>query len=81
MKPITFDITPCPDEVIKCQWIKLDALSQANDVTPLVHVIVKLLQFGQINGFESIDNYSYEISSVYLGLKYKLFYRPYRSLT
>ena len=76
MTPITYNITPCPDEVIKCQWIKLDALSQANDVTPLVRVIVKLLQFGKVNGFKSIDNYSYEISSVYPGLKYKLFYRP-----
>ena len=75
MKPITYDITPCPDEVFKCQWIKLDALSQANDVTPLVHVIVNLLRFGQMKGFESIDNYSHEIPSVYPGLKYKLFYR------
>jgi len=75
MKPITYDITPCPDEVVKCQWIKLDVLSQADDVTPLVHIIVKLLQFGQSKGFESIDNYSHKISSVYPGLKYTLFYR------
>ena len=76
MTPITHDITPCPDEVVMCQWMKLDALSQADDVTPLVHVIVKLLRFGKLNGFEFIDNYSHEIPSVYPGLKYKLFYRP-----
>ena len=76
MKPITYDITPCPDEVIKCEWIKMDALSQADDVTPLVQKIVKLLRFGKLNGFKSIDNYCYEISSVYPGLKYKLFHRP-----
>ena len=76
MKPITYNITPCPDEVIKCEWIKLDALSQADDVTPLVHKIVKLLRFGKLNGFKSIDNYCNEISSVYPGLKYKLFHRP-----
>ena len=76
MRPITYDITPCPDEVIECQWIKLNVLSQANDVTPLVHVIVKLIQFGKVNGFKSIDNYPNEIPSVYPGLKYKLFYRP-----
>lgn len=76
MKPITYDITPCPDEVVKCQWIKLDTLIKANDVTPLVYAIVKLLWFGRLKGFESIDNYSHEISSVYPGLKYRLFYRP-----
>lgn len=75
MKPITYNITPCPHEVVKCEWIKLDALSQAHDVTPLVHIIVKLLRFGQLNGFQSIDNSSHEISSVYPGLKYMLFCR------
>ena len=75
MKPMSYDITPCPDEVVKCQWIKVDTLSQANDVTPLVNVIVKLLRFGQMKGFESIDNSSHEIPSVYPGLKYNLFYR------
>ena len=74
MQPITYDITPCPDEVFKCQWMKLDVLS-ADDVTPLVHIIVKLLRFGQLKGFDSIDNCSHDISSVYPGLKYKLFYR------
>ena len=28
MTPITYDITPCPDEVVDCQWMKLYALSE-----------------------------------------------------
>lgn len=76
MKPITYDITPCPDEVHKCQWMKLDSLNLVDDITPLVHMIIKLLQFSKLNGYKSIDVNSHEISSVYPGLRFKLFHRP-----
>ena len=75
LKPITFDIRPCPDEISQCQWMKLDSLIQAGSVTPLMSTITKLFQIGKRKGFDTIDINSHEFDSIYPGLTYSLFSR------
>jgi len=75
MKPITYDIHPCPDEVSQCQWMKLSSLIQAESVTPLILKIAELLHIGKSEGFNMIDINAQEFNSIYPGLKYSLFHR------
>jgi len=75
LRPITYDIYPCPDEVSRCQWMKLNSLIQSDSVTPLILKIAKLLHIGKSEGFDLIDINSHEFVSIYPGLKYSLFYR------
>ena len=75
LRPITYDIHPCPDEVSQCRWMNLNSLIQADTVTPLMLKVSELLHIGKSKGFDVIDISAHECNSIYPGLKYSLFYR------
>ncbi|KAL5012283.1 hypothetical protein ScPMuIL_010834 [Solemya velum] len=77
LTPKTFDINPCLHEIIDCQWIALADLGKSADITSITLRIIQLLEFGLLGGFSHIDLKSEEIASVYKGLKYTLFHRPF----
>jgi len=59
LNPLTFDLQPCPDEVLKCQWMRLEdlATSDLEEATPLSHRIARLTLEGREKGFSAWDWY------------------------
>lgn len=55
LKPVTFDINPCQDEIRKCQWMKLTELAMSKEATPLSHRAAQLLMEGRERGYGTID--------------------------
>ena len=55
LKPVTFDINPCQDEIRKCQWMKLEELAVSKEATPLSHRAARLLMEGKERGYGTID--------------------------
>lgn len=55
MIPLNYDIICCYDEVIKCQWMKVEELTHSKETTPLTHLVSKLLLDARVKGFNEID--------------------------
>ena len=75
LNPLTFDLQPCPDEVLKCQWMRLEELATSEDATPLSHRIARLMLEGREKGFGGIDIAMEECPSILPNMTYKLFVR------
>ena len=55
MKPLSYDITPCKDEVIKCQWLPARELQLSPLATQLTNRIAEMALKGLQDGFEQYD--------------------------
>nr|XP_033794566.1 nucleoside diphosphate-linked moiety X motif 6 [Geotrypetes seraphini] len=75
LKPLTFSISFCPQECLKCEWMDLEKLAQMKDTTPITSRVANLLLYGFREGFEKIDLPMREFPAVYTGLFYKLYHR------
>jgi hypothetical protein len=63
MKPITYDIILCDDEIMACQWMHLDEVISHPDTTPLTKLAAKLAINGMKYGFEHFDITASELRS------------------
>ncbi|XP_029443240.1 nucleoside diphosphate-linked moiety X motif 6-like [Rhinatrema bivittatum] len=75
LKPLSFSISFCPQECLKCEWMDLEELATTKDTTPITSRVAKLLLYGYREGFEKIDLTMRECPAVYTGLVYKLYHR------
>ena len=75
MTPLTFEITPCQDEILKCQWVGLRELQLSPLATQLTNRIAELMLQGMENGFENVDIVPEEWPSLLPGHTYELFIR------
>lgn len=55
MSPLSYEIDLCFDEVLKCQWIKVEELAHSQEATSLTHLISKLLIQAKDEGFKQFD--------------------------
>lgn len=57
MKPLTYEISRCQDEVLKCQWMEVEELATTKKTTPLSHLVANLLLRARDGGrgFKDID--------------------------
>lgn len=55
MKPFTYDIQRCEDEVLKCRWMKVEELASTQETTPLSHQMAQLLLKAREEGFNCFD--------------------------
>ena len=57
MKPLTYKITPCSDEVLNCQWLPVRELQQFNSplATQLSNRVAELVLKGLREGFSQFD--------------------------
>lgn len=55
LKPLTYDITPCKHEILKCEWRGLRELATSPDATPMTQLVSKLVVRGLEEGFEHMD--------------------------
>ena len=79
LKPLSFDIHPCQEEIRKCQWMNLDDLAVSKEATPLSLRAAQLLTEGKKKGYENIDIAMEELPINFPGYAltktYKLFLR------
>ena len=73
MKPLSFDITPCVDEVVKCQWLPVRELQLSPMATLLTNRIAELVLTGLKDGFEQFDINYEQWPSLLSGQTYNLF--------
>ncbi|XP_068960970.1 nucleoside diphosphate-linked moiety X motif 6 isoform X2 [Petaurus breviceps papuanus] len=80
LKPLSFHISFCPQECLKCEWMNLTDLVKTEDTTPITRRVANLLLYGHREGFEKIDIAMWELPSIYTGLSYKLYHREFPEL-
>ena len=77
MKPLTFDITLCQEEIAKCEWMDIADMIQNPDSTALVKVALRLILKGMNHGFENVDITVNEMKSwIDPTRTFKLYHRP-----
>lgn len=77
LKPLTFDIMHCENEISHCKWMSLEELhANTTDISPITHRMCQIMLHGIKHGFDNVDIRFKEMKSVYKGLKYKLYHRP-----
>jgi hypothetical protein len=74
MKPLTFDINKCINEISECEWVNLKDLCDYNE-GPLTKHVARLLSYGKENGLNNIDITSKRIKSIYPGKYFNFFNR------
>lgn len=55
LSPLTFDVSACPDEIERCEWMDVNKLLTMKDSTPFVKTICKLMLQGKQTGFHTVD--------------------------
>jgi 8-oxo-dGTP pyrophosphatase MutT (NUDIX family) len=73
MTPLSYDITPCQDEILKCQWVGLRELQLSPQATQLTNRIAELILEGLKDGFDNIHIIPEEWPSLIPGYTYELF--------
>ncbi|XP_060064820.1 nucleoside diphosphate-linked moiety X motif 6-like [Ylistrum balloti] len=80
LTPLSYDIKPCSEEISACQWMNIHELHEGcKSVAPITRRILDLAMYGLKEGFHNVDLYAVDMQSVYKGLRYKLYHRPYPS--
>ncbi|KAG9263772.1 nucleoside diphosphate-linked moiety X motif 6 [Astyanax mexicanus] len=75
LRPLTYDISFCMQECLRCEWLDLSELAKTEETTPITSRIAKLLLYGLENGFHNIDLGVEEVPAVYTGLFYQIYHR------
>ncbi|KAI4888102.1 hypothetical protein NFI96_018446, partial [Prochilodus magdalenae] len=75
LSPLTYDISFCTQECLRCEWLDLADLANTKDTTPVTSRIAKLLLYGLEKGFDRIDLSMDEVPAVYSGLFYQIYHR------
>ncbi|XP_053559601.1 nucleoside diphosphate-linked moiety X motif 6 isoform X2 [Bombina bombina] len=75
LKPLSYNISFCPKECLKCEWMDLTELAYTRSTTPITSRIAKLLLYGYKEGFHNIDLTMRIFPAVYSGLLYSLYHK------
>ena len=77
LKPLSYEISHCKDEIEKCEWMEIRELLVRFDTTPLLKLVCKLVLHGLQNGFEHVEITDTEMKSwVDPTRTFKLYHRP-----
>lgn len=80
MAPLSFNIAPCEDEVLKCQWMGVAKLARSHKTTPLSHHVAQMLLEAEVKGLQHFDISMQEIEMNFPDYtdskSYKLYMRP-----
>lgn len=74
LRPLTYEINACKDEIKMCQWLDLSYLLNYTE-NNLTRLVAQLIKHGRDNGFDSIDIKPREMSSPIKGRFYNLFFK------
>ena len=74
LRPLSYEINACKDEIKKCEWLDLAYLLNYTE-NNLTRLMAQMIKHGKDNGFDSIDIKPREMSSPIKGRFYNLFYK------
>lgn len=81
MKPLTYDIIICDDEIMACEWMHLSDIINHPDTTPLTKLAAKIALNGMKYGFEHFDISASELRSWIDPTKtFLIYHRPLNSV-
>jgi len=63
LHPLSYELTACPDEIERCEWMTIDRILSMNDTTPFVKLISRLMLDGKDKNFQNIDIIGEEVES------------------
>uniref|UniRef100_A0A4W4EBZ9 Nucleoside diphosphate-linked moiety X motif 6 n=1 Tax=Electrophorus electricus TaxID=8005 RepID=A0A4W4EBZ9_ELEEL len=75
LSPLTYDVSVCPHECLRCDWLGVAELAERVDATPITRRVASLLRYGLEQGFSSVDLSREDMPAVYTGLIYQLYHR------
>ncbi|XP_056659488.1 nucleoside diphosphate-linked moiety X motif 6 isoform X2 [Monodelphis domestica] len=75
LKPLSFRVSFCPHECLRCEWMALAALATAEEATPITRRVASLLLYGHREGLDKVDLTVRELPALHRGLSYKLYHR------
>lgn len=75
LRPLTYNISFCVQECVRCEWLPLAQLAESDVSTPITSRVAKLLLHGLERGFHTVDLSMEEIPAVYSGMFYQLYHR------
>ena len=81
MNPLSYEIVPCIDEVLKCQWVSARELQLSPLATQLTNQIAEVVLKGLREGFEQFDIKCEQWPSLLPGHTYNLFMNTLRTET
>ncbi|XP_070553024.1 nucleoside diphosphate-linked moiety X motif 6-like isoform X2 [Ptychodera flava] len=76
LRPLTFDIKMCEEELTDVQWMDVHDLAYKEDMAPITTRICRLVAYGLREGFDKVDVIKEQMASVYKGAFFKIFHRP-----
>ncbi|RUS72635.1 hypothetical protein EGW08_019609, partial [Elysia chlorotica] len=76
LKPLTFDLNPCAEEISACQWMKVEELKREVHASSITHRMAELIDLGLRDGWDKVDICSTKMESIYKGKTFHMFNRP-----
>ncbi|ESP00063.1 hypothetical protein LOTGIDRAFT_112827, partial [Lottia gigantea] len=77
MKPLTFEISACVEEIRECKWMHIEDLKREIEVSSLTMRLTDMVEYGLREGWDVVDIGCEEMESIYKGFKFKLYHRPF----
>ncbi|XP_065827533.1 nucleoside diphosphate-linked moiety X motif 6-like isoform X2 [Oscarella lobularis] len=74
LRPLTFRISPCEDEILKCEWMDVEEMNE-RATTTFIKTLTRLVLHGMEHGFDGVDVDVKEIDSIYKGQTSSIYHR------
>ncbi|XP_065058190.1 nucleoside diphosphate-linked moiety X motif 6-like [Rhopilema esculentum] len=80
LHPLSFNITICPKEIMKCEWLPLEHLQTTDEATPMTKLVASLAIKGLDDEFDDVCISPHEMTSWVppYDKKFKVFHRPFK---
>lgn len=76
LKPLTFALKPCEEEISACQWMSVEDLKKEVHASSITHRMAHIIDFGLRSGWDSVDIRPTQMESIYKGKLFHMFNRP-----
>lgn len=76
LKPLTFELHPCEDEIKACEWMSIERLCHETNASSITHRVAALVKKGMSQGFHTVDITNEKMQSIHKGLDFYMFHRP-----
>ena len=76
LKPLTFELNPCQEEIEACEWMHIDQLVQEVHASSMTLSVARLMKSGLAHGFDTVDLVATPMQSIYKGLTYNIYHKP-----
>ncbi|XP_064637293.1 nucleoside diphosphate-linked moiety X motif 6-like [Lineus longissimus] len=75
LRPLTFDLIPCRDEISACRWMPIAELDSDREISGITRRITRLVMLGMERGFDNVEMERDKLQSIHKGLDYQIYHR------